>query len=317
MSETSSGRSAVVTGAAGFIGSHLAARLVREGWGVTSVDIAELRTLRVPLHSDVSHELANVRDIEAMRRVMQAAQPDVVFHLAAQISVPASMRDPEFDVETNVLGTLNVARAASEAGARRLVFMSTGGALFGQPDTLPVRDETPAAPTSVYGASKLAAEGYLRLVGGELGLEISVVRPGNVYGPAQDGTGEAGVVAIFAERMLRGEPATIFGDGSQERDYVYVGDVVEAVVRAAERTPASCLAATGVATSTRGIFDLLAELTGYTQPPVMAEERPGDIQAITLDAARAREVWGWEPSVSLREGLAETVDWFREALSVT
>ena len=186
------------------------------------------------------------------------AQPEVVFHLAAQASVPVSMRDPATDVLTNVLGGVHVAQAAAEAGTRRIVFFSTGGALHGAPRVLPANEDTPIAPDAVYGASKIAAEHELGALCRHLGLELSVLRPGNIYGPGQDAAGESGVVAIFTSRMLAGEAVTIFGDGSQQRDYVYVDDVVEAALLAAEREPATCVIGTGEGTSTQRIFDTLA-----------------------------------------------------------
>ena len=299
---------ALVTGASGFIGSHLLARLAREGCAVTGLDIAPSRW---PLPGGVSVVGADIRDGAALRRVLLETRPQVVYHLAAQASVATSMRDPAGDVEVNVLGTVRLARASSEAGVRRFVFFSTGGALYGEPERIPVDEETPAAPISVYGASKLAAERYLRLLAGETGLELSVLRPANVYGPRQDSEGEAGVVAIFSARMLRDEPVTIFGDGSQERDYLHVDDVIDAALAAASGEPATCLIGSGVATSTLEVFATLARLCGYGREPVFADERPGDIQRITLDASRARSRWGWAPRVGLEEGMAGTVEWFR------
>ena len=218
----------------------------------------------------------------------------------------------EVDVQTNVLGSVHVALAAAEAGARRLVFFSTGGALYGQPERLPANETTPLAPESVCGASKIAAEHELGALCPHLGLELSVVRPGNIDGPDQDSAGESGVVAIFAERMFRGEPVTIFGDGSQQQDYVFVEDVVEAAIRAAVAEPATCVIGTGDGTTTLRLSKILARLTGYERPPVFADERPGDIAAITLNPSRARERWGWEPRVSIEDGLSRTVRWFRE-----
>jgi UDP-glucose 4-epimerase len=203
-------------------------------------------------------------------------------------------------------------RAAIEAGTKRFVFVSTGGALFGEPEDVPVSEAMTAAPESIYGASKLAAERYLRLIAEPAGVELSVIRPGNIYGPAQDPHGEAGVVAIFALRMLANDPVTIFGDGSQQRDYVYVDDVVEAAVRAATDTPATCLIGTGRGTTTQEIYAHLARLSGYERAVEYGPERPGDIQRIWLDSGLARSTWGWEPQVDLETGLEATVRWFRE-----
>ena len=307
MSASGFGR-AVVTGSSGFVGAHLVRRLVADGCAVVGLSHVPPRE---PLPTEATEHLADVRDAAAVSRIVREAQPEVVFHLAAQASVPVSMREPVLDVETNVLGSVHVALAAAEAGARRLVFFSTGGALYGQPGRLPASETTPLVPESVYGASKIAAEHELGALCPHLGLELSVLRPGNIYGPGQDSAGESGVVAIFAERMLRGEPVTIFGDGSQQRDYVFVEDVVEAAIRAAVAEPATCVIGTGQGTTTLRLSEILALLTGYEQAPVLAAERPGDIAAITLDASRARERWGWEPQVAIEDGLARTVEWFR------
>ncbi|MEZ4553892.1 MAG: NAD-dependent epimerase/dehydratase family protein [Dehalococcoidia bacterium] len=300
---------ALVTGSSGFLGGHLVARLVSEGCAVSGLDWVPPRTPRPPEMRDFR---VDIRDDEAVRGAVLEARPEVVYHLAAQASVSVSMREPEVDIETNVLGSVHLMRAAIEARAKRFVFVSTGGALFGEPDAVPVTEELAAAPQSVYGASKFAAEQYLRLLAAPADIELSVVRPGNIYGPAQDPHGEAGVVAIFAMRMLANEEATIFGDGSQRRDYVYVEDVVEAAVRAATERPATCLIGTGIGTTTQDIFDHLARLSGYERPAVYGPERPGDIQRIMLDASRARDLWGWAPQTDLEAGLDATVRWFRE-----
>jgi len=300
---------ALVTGSSGFVGGHLVARLVREGCTVSGLDFVDPRTPRPPEMRDLR---VDIRDAEAVRQAVIETRPEVIYHLAAQASVSVSMREPEVDIETNVLGSVHLMRAAIEAGTRRFVFVSTGGALFGEPEVVPVTESLPAAPESVYGASKLAAERYLRLLAEPAGVELSVVRPGNIYGPAQDPHGEAGVVAIFTLRMLANDEATIFGDGSQQRDYIYVDDVVEGALRAATGQPDTCLLGTGIGSTTQEIFDRLARLSGYERPVQYAPERPGDIQRIMLDASKAREVWGWAPQVDLETGLAATVRWFRE-----
>ena len=307
MSDAAPG-SALVTGASGFVGGHLVARLAAGGWSVTAL-ARHAPTTALPASAVAA--LADIRDGEALARVFAEARPEVVFHLAAQASLPLSMREPAADVETNVLGSVRVALAAAAAGARRIVFFSSGGTLYGQPERLPADEATALAPRSVYGASKIAAEHELGALCPYLGLELAVLRPGNIYGPRQRAGGESSVVAIFIERMLRDEPVTIFGDGSQRRDYVYVADVVEAAVLAAQREPASCVVGSGRGTSTLELFEALAELTGYDRAPRLANERPGEIAAIWLDASGARERWGWEPRVPLAEGLAATVEWFR------
>ena len=303
--------SALVTGSSGFVGGHLVRRLAADGWSVSGLSLAPPAAAGEPSPDGVREHLGDIRDLKATRAIVAEAQPEVVFHLAAQASVPVSMRDPATDVLTNVLGSVHVAQAAAEAGARRIVFFSSGGALHGAPRSLPANEDTPIAPDAVYGASKIAAEHELGALCRHLGLELSVLRPGNIYGPRQDAAGESGVVAIFTSRMLAGEPVTIFGDGSQQRDYVYVDDVVDAALLAAEREPATCVIGTGEGTTTQRIFDTLAALTGYRQPPVYAAERPGDHAAIYLDPSRAGELWGWAPRTALEEGMAQTVEWFR------
>ena len=303
-------RNALVTGSSGFVGGHLVRRLAADGWSVSGLSLTPPAAAGEPSPDGVREHLGDIRDLEATRAIVAEAQPEVVFHLAAQASVPVSMRDPATDVLTNVLGSVHVAQAAAEAGARRIVFFSSGGALHGAPRSLPANEDTPIAPDAVYGASKIAAEHELGALCRHLGLELSVLRPGNIYGPGQDAAGESGVVAIFTSRMLAGEPLTIFGDGSQQRDYVYVDDV-EAALLAAEREPATCVIGTGEGTTTQRIFDTLAALTGYRQPPVYAAERPGDHAAIYLDPSRAGELWGWAPRTALEEGMAQTVEWFR------
>lgn len=303
----------MVTGTSGFVGTHLVRRLVDEGHEVTGIDWKEPRRPVTGWH-DVR---LDIRDDDAVYRVVAEVRPQLVWHLAAQASVSVSMREPRLDIETNCIASVTLARAAAEAGAQRFIFTSSGGAMFGDPPEIPARDETPVAPRSIYGASKVAAERYLEIVGLETGMEIAGLRPGNIYGPYQDPHGEAGVVAIFTQRMLRDEPCTIFGTGEDTRDYVYVDDVIEAQMRAAfAPTPVFCLVGTGRETSTREVFDLLARETGYARAPVSAPPRPGDIPRIALDTSRARDLWQWQPAVELADGMARTVAAFREELSV-
>jgi UDP-glucose 4-epimerase len=299
---------ALVTGAAGFFGSHLVARLAREGCAVTGIDIAPDQR---PQPAGVEVIAADVRDAEALRRVIADVRPAVVYHLAAQASVTVSMRDPAYDIDVNVIGSVRLAQAALEGGVQRLVFVSTGGALYGEPEQVPVTEAATPAPLSVYGVSKLAAERYLTVMTQAAGIDLSIVRAANIYGPGQDPHGEAGVVAIFAAKMLSDEPVTIFGDGSQQRDYLYVDDAVDAAIRAAVSEPAACLIGTATGTSTLDVYRLVARFAGYEREPAFEAERPGDIQRISLASERAKRLWGWEPRTSLEDGFAATVDWFR------
>ena len=304
---------ALVTGSSGFVAGHVVHRLIADGYEVTGLDIAPPRGT----FGDSMREVTlDIRDRDGVRSLVDEIKPEIVFHIAAQASVPASMRDPRTDIETNALGTVELAFAAAEAGSKRLVFISSGGAMHGDPlpEDLPANEESLVAPMSIYGASKAAAEIYLGVVSRQTGLEVSILRPANIYGPGQNPHGEAGVIAIVTTAMLRDEPVTLFGDGSQTRDYVYIDDTVEAVIRASDGTPDVCDISTGVEVSTRHIFEELARLIGYERPIIYAEERPGDIQRISLDPAKAARVWDWRPQVSIDEGIAETVEWFRGEL---
>jgi len=306
---------ALVTGSSGFVGGHVVRRLVADGFEVTGLDIAAPRE---SFDASVREVTMDVRNRDGVDALIAETRPELVFHIAAQASVPASMRDPRTDVETNALATLELGFAAAGVDAERFVFISTGGAMHGEPppDELPANENTAVAPMSVYGASKAAAEIYLGVVAAQTGLEVSILRPSNIYGPGQNPHGEAGVIAIVTRAMLRDEPVTLFGDGSQTRDYVYIDDTVDAVIRASERTPDICDISTGEEVSTGHVFEELARLTGYERPIVYADERPGDIQRISLDPAKAARVWDWQPHVSFEDGVARTVAWFSDELAV-
>ncbi len=299
----------LVTGSSGFVGRHLARRLLARGDEVHGLDVAPPPA---DLATNIAHHAVDLREGEAVARVVAEVAPEVIYHLGARSSVALSMREPAEDLATNVLGTLQLALAAAEAGVGRLVFTSSGGTVYGPEAPVPASETAPLQPQSVYGASKAAAELYLGVVAQTTPLDVSILRPANIYGPEQDPQGEAGVVAIFAQRMLAGAPVTIFGDGSQTRDYLYIDDALDALLTAAAAPrPATCNVGTGVETSTGRIFELLAALTGYEREPVRAEQRPGDVARVAVDPARARELWGWAPLVTLEDGLARTIEWFR------
>lgn len=300
---------ALVTGTSGFVAGHLARRLLADGYEVTGVDI---KPPREDLGNDLRQVTLDIRDHAGMRTLLQETRPELMIHAAAQASVAVSMRDPRLDVETNVVATLEMAQEAAEAGTQRFVFFSSGGAIYGEPDLLPATEETAIGPKSIYGASKAAAELYLAVVADQTDLEVSVLRPSNIYGPEQNPHGEAGVMAIFSQRMLRNEAVTIFGDGSQTRDYVYVDDVVEAAMRASDGAAETCDISTGVEVSTGEIFETLARLMGYEKPVIYDDERPGDIARSMLDPSKAEQVWGWKPRVEFEDGAARTAAWFRE-----
>ena len=305
---------AIVTGGAGFIGSHLVERLVDEGTETLVVD--DLSTGRLERLADARrsggvqiHQL-DVRApelIEAAKRF----KPEVVFHLAAHAQVRPSVDDPVHDASVNVLGTVNVLQAAVLAGVRRVAFASTGGALYGDVQK-PATERTPRKPESPYGISKKIVEDYFRWFADTYGLEYVMLAPANVYGPGQDPFGEAGVVAIFSRSMLDGRRPVIYGDGSNTRDYVYVEDVVDAFVRAGNLGGNRLLnIGTQKETSTREIYDLLARITGYRGEPRMEAPKQGDLARSCLDATAARKHLGWEPFTPLGTGLRRTVEWFR------
>jgi UDP-glucose 4-epimerase len=297
----------LVTGGAGFIGSHIVDRLLAEGHGVCVVD--DLSTGfpgNVP--KAAVFKQVDICDAALLQDAFASFKPEVVFHLAAQMDVRRSVREPDFDARVNVLGALNVLRSAVTAGARRIVYAATGGAVYGNPAKMPVSETCLPDPVSEYGASKLAFEHYLSVYGNRGQIEYAALRFPNVFGPRQRPDGEAGVVAIFTGQMLRGEQARIFGDGKKTRDYVYVSDVVEANIRAMSG-PSGVIANLGWGREVTDlqVFEAVAAATGYKKPPVFAPERPGEVQRICLDAGLALKTWGWRPTVTLREGVERVV----------
>ncbi len=303
---------AFVTGGAGFIGSNLVDALVERGDEVVVVDdLSTGRTSNLEqatARGAVLHE-ADIRDGERLAGLVEAAAPDVVFHLAAQIDVRRAVADPAFDAQVNVGGTINVLEAARRAGVRRVVNSSTGGAIYGDAATIPTPEDHPAAPLAPYGQSKLAAEGYLGLYERLYGLSSASLRYANVYGPRQDPHGEGGVVAIFCGKLTEGGAPVAFGDGRQTRDYVYVGDVVAANLAAADSDWAgACNVGTGTETS---VIELAAALEalgdGAPFELTYAPARTGEIVRSAVDPSLAREALGWEARVGLAEGLERTL----------
>jgi UDP-glucose 4-epimerase len=300
----------IVTGGAGFIGSNLVDALLARGDEVVVLD--DLSTgKRENLAEAADAELIDldIRDFEAVSSAVAKAAPEVIYHLAAQIDVRRSVADPAHDSRINVEGTINLVRAAHEHEVPRLINTSTGGAIYGTADTIPTPETHLPAPEAPYGLSKFCAEQYCELYTRLHGLNTVSLRYGNVYGPRQDPHGEAGVVAIFCGKLLEGGVPTIFGDGRQTRDYVYVSDVVEANLRAAERAevrgPVNI--GTGVAKSVLDIVDVLGRHSSNGFRPEHEPERPGEVEHSTLDVSRAREELGWEAEVDLESGLERTL----------
>ncbi|NQW21560.1 MAG: GDP-mannose 4,6-dehydratase [Chloroflexi bacterium] len=306
-------KTALVTGAAGFIGSHLCDRLLADGYSVTGIDDLSSGR-RENLSANFDLRVMDIRSGE-IHEVIADVRPDFVFHLAAQISVSISAREPRLDADVNVGGALNLLEGirALDYKSVKVVYITSGGTAYGEPAVVPADESTPVHPLSPYGASKYAVEMYLPIYERLCDLEYSIIRLANVYGPRQDPHGEAGVVAIFSEAMLVGKPLTVFGDGTDERDYVYVGDVVEAISLAAVNSATGPYnIGTGIGTTTDRIFELIAQYSGHTDSIVHGPARPGDIKRISLDASKAKRELGWLPQVSLEDGLNTTVEWFRQ-----
>ncbi|HWT91265.1 MAG TPA: NAD-dependent epimerase/dehydratase family protein [Solirubrobacterales bacterium] len=304
----------LVTGGAGFIGSNLVDALLARGDEVTVVDnLTTGRRVNLEPGLAAGAELVelDIRDAEALSRLTGEKRPEVVFHLAAQIDVRKSLADPFFDAAVNVGGTANVLEAARLAECGRVVSISTGGAIYGEGEgqQLPLTEEAPIAPMSAYGQSKHAAEGYVALYERLYGLSGVSLRLGNVYGPRQDPLGEAGVIAIFCGALKEGKRPTIFGDGTQTRDYIYVGDVVSAALAAGDSEATGPInVGTGRETTVLELVDALRELGDRDDfEPEFAPARTGEVQAISIDAGRAERELGWRAGVELNEGLRLTL----------
>jgi UDP-glucose 4-epimerase len=301
----------LVTGGAGFIGSHLADALIARGDSVTIVDdlsSGKESNITAAVLGGARLQRVDIRDGAALATVVAEAQPQAIFHLAAQVDVRISLADPAFDARTNVEGTINVLEVARLAGAERVVFASTGGAMYGDTDVLPTPETVEALPMAAYGQSKFCAERYLGLYDRLYGLSTVALRFGNVYGPRQDPHGEAGVIAIFCGKLREGATPRIFGDGTQTRDYIYVGDLVGALVRAGDTRDGGAMnIGTEEETSVLDIVRELSALNGPGTPePEFAPARLGELDRSCLDAGRARELLGWSAATPITEGLRLT-----------
>ncbi len=311
------GTKVLVTGGAGFIGSNLVDRLLAEGCDVEVADdlstgslanLADARSLRTRRFS--FHRI-DIRS-HAISELIEHRRPEVIFHLAAQADVRVSVAKPTLDAEANIIGSLNVLQGAVAAGTRKVVFASSGGTIYGSPEDLPVREGAPQRPESPYGVAKKAVGDYLHYYREVHGLEYTALALANVFGPRQDPFGEAGVVAIFAGKLLAHERATIFGDGEQTRDFVYVDDVVDAFVRSADKGGGLLVnIGTGVETSVQHLYDVMSRAVGFKDPARYAPPRVGELRRSALDPGRAEIHLGWEPFTSLEEGVGRTLEWFK------
>jgi UDP-glucose 4-epimerase len=312
---------ALVTGGAGFIGSTLVDRLLAEGHAVDVVDdlstgsLANLAEARADRTNELTIHQLDIRAAEVVDLIVRRA-PEVVFHLAAQADVRVSVARPVHDAEINIIGSLNVLEGARAAGTRKVVFASSGGTLYGDPDPadLPVDESHPQRPVSPYGVAKKVVGDYLYAYRALHGLDFTALALANVYGPRQDPHGEAGVVSIFAGKLLAGQPCRIFGDGSQTRDFVFVDDVVDAFVRGADRgSGLICNIGTGRETSVAELHATMAEQAGAPDAPVAQEPaRPGELARSALDPTRAGAELGWAPWTDLPAGTAAVLRWSRE-----
>jgi UDP-glucose 4-epimerase len=305
----------VVTGGAGFIGSHLADRLRAEGRDVTVIDNLAAGSARVPFleAAGVNLEQIDIRQQECTR-IIETLRPSEIYHLAAQADVRRSVSDPVYDADVNLVGTVRILEAARSVGGR-VITASSGGCIYGEaePELLPLDESAPRMPDSPYGVSKSVMEDYLQFYRRSYGLDYVNLALANVYGPRQDPLGEAGVVAIFGLRLLKGEPCIIYGDGSQTRDFVFVGDVVEAFYRASSKGSGETFnIGTGRQTSVNELHSAMATICGVDQPAQHNPARAGELQRSCLDSTKAGKILDWTPQIELNEGLSRTVAFLRE-----
>lgn len=301
----------LVTGGAGFIGSNVVDALVDLGHKVVVVDNLS-SGLRDNLNPKAKFYEMDIRD-KKLGEVFEREKPEMVDHHAAQIDVRKSGEDPIADAEANILGSLNLITNCLRCGVRRIIYASTGGAIYGDPQYLPADENHPVNPIAQYGISKHTVEHYLHLYSAIHGLDYVCLRYSNVYGPRQNPYGEAGVVAIFAIQMLTGKQPTIFGPGDKTRDYTHVSDIVEANIVALNKGKNAIYnIGTGVETSDQEIFDTLASVLGYKGKPIYAPLRKGEVYRISLNCDKARDGLGWSPKLSLKEGIAATADYYRK-----
>lgn len=307
----------LVTGGAGFIGSHLVDLLLDNGHEVVVLDnfsSGSEANLESALESGRTEVIrADITDAD-LEKIFKNLNPEVVFHLAAQIDVRKSVQDPLWDAQMNILSTIRLAQAAVAAGVHKVVFTSSGGAIYGKTAELPISEKVLPDPKSPYAASKYAAEIYLNVFSELYGLQVTHIAPSNVYGPRQNPHGEAGVVAIFSQALLDGNPTRVFGDGSNTRDYVYVKDVAQAFFLAAGKlgNGERFNIGTSKQTSDRELHDLVACVVGTDQTPLLEPPRLGDLKNSALSYEKARESLGWVPKYNLRDGLIETVTYFKQ-----
>lgn len=305
---------AIVTGGAGFIGSHVVDALIEKGIDVFIIDAMysgreENLGKKFPKENLFKHDIVEKYEIN---KIFEKLRPDVVFHLAAQVDVRKSVDNPVLDAQENIMGSLNIIEAAYRVGCKKFIFSSSGGAIYGDTDSVPTNEQYQANPISPYGITKLTIEHYLHYYHSVHQLQYVALRYSNVYGPKQNYRGEAGVVAIFCNDMLHHKPSTIYGDGKQTRDYVYVEDIARANILALEKEfVGSCNISTGIETDVNTIAQYIKESTGYDGDILHVKAKAGEVQRSCLDYSLAKKVLGWEPKVQLKDGLQKTAEWFK------
>ena len=301
----------LVTGGAGFIGSNIVDALVNLGHNVFIVDNL-LTGKKENINPNAVFYEVDITDKKMLESIFKETRPEIVFHAAAQIDVRKSVEDPSFDAEVNVVGSVNLFSLCVRYGVKRIVFSSTGGALYGEPKEIPADENSPIEPLSAYGVAKFAVEQYLNYFKRLYGIERVILRYGNVYGSRQDPLGEAGVIAIFTGRTLNDLQPVIYGDGNQTRDYIFVEDVVRANILAMEGKEGIYNIGTGIETSVNDLVKMFSEVLNKHIEPVYAPPRKGEVQRIALDTSKAKKELGFTPKFSLEEGLKRTVDWYNK-----
>ena len=299
----------LLTGGAGFVGSWVGEALIADGNEIFIID--DLSTGKIQnIPKDANFVKADIKDRDRLEKIFEDFKPEVVNHHAAQMNVRNSVEDPIFDAQVNILGTINLLELSIQHEIKKFMFASTGGAIYGEPEVIPCIEDTLPAPVSPYGISKYAVEQYLNYYKAVHGLSHVVLRYSNVYGPRQNPHGEAGVVAIFCDRIKYGNPCEIFGDGRQTRDYVYVEDVARANILSLNAKDAILNIGTAIETSVNDIVRKLRTVTNRDVQVVYSPRRRGEVDRIALEIKRAGELLGWSPHVSLEEGLSRTWEWF-------
>lgn len=307
----------LVTGGAGFIGSHLADKLIKKGNEVFIIDNLSTGSEK-NINKNAKFYKADIVEKEKIEKIILDEKPDVIFHLAAQINVRKSTEDPVFDLNVNVIGTINLIDSFLKTGKqdKKFIFASTGGAIYGECNIIPTPETVEPFPLSPYGISKLTVEKFLNYYKEFKGLRYVSLRLGNVYGPRQNPYAEAGVVAIFTNKMLKGEKPVIFGDGNQTRDFIYVDDVVNAFILTMEKDADGIYnVGTEKETSVNEIFELIKKYTGSDVEKIYGEEKEGDIRRSCLSTEKIKRELGWKPEYGIENGLKKTVEWFKEKIA--